>query len=84
MRVLLTVAFIAISWGCQSTPVDYGSILDKPSNGEQVSIDRLNDALLNLPDLPRHMERLVDLEQQALQLALGAEGDKLRHNARFD
>tara|TARA_A100001037_G_scaffold40578_1_gene31669 strand:+ start:19120 stop:20739 length:1620 start_codon:yes stop_codon:yes gene_type:complete len=68
MRVLLTVAFIAISWGCQSTPVDYGSILDKPSNGEQVSIDRLNDALLNLPDLPRHMERLVDLEQQALQL----------------
>ena len=68
MRVLLIVAIVAVSWGCQSAPVDYGVIRDKASDGEPVSIAKLSDAFLSLPDLPARMDRLADLEAQALQL----------------
>ena len=68
MRVLLIVAIVAVSWGCQSAPVDYGVIRDKASDGEPVSVAKLSDAFLSLPDLPARMDRLADLEAQALQL----------------
>lgn len=68
MRVLLVATIIAISWGCQSAPIEYGAIRDKASDGDLVSIAELSDAFLSLPDLPERMDRLTDLEQQALQL----------------
>ena len=68
MRVLLIATIVAISWGCQSAPIDYGAILDKASDGNPVSVAKLSDAFFSLPDLPQRMERLADLEQQALQL----------------
>ena len=67
MRALLIAAVIAISGGCQSAPVDYGSIRDKLTNGESVSIEHLRDAYLDLPDLAQRMERLADLEQRRLR-----------------
>jgi TPR repeat protein len=68
MRVLLVATVVAISWGCQSTPIDYGVIRDKASDGTQVSIAELSGAFLSLPDLSERMERLAELEQQALEL----------------
>ena len=68
MRVLLMATIVAISWGCQTTPADYGVIHDKASDGDEVAIAQLRDAFLNLPDLPARMDRLTDLEQQELQL----------------
>jgi hypothetical protein len=68
MRVLLIAVIVAISWGCQSAPLDYSVIVDKASDGELVSVAQLSDGFFSLPDLPERLERLTDLEQQALQL----------------
>jgi len=55
--------------GCQTAPpADYAQLHDKAVNGEPVEIAQLREAFLRDPDLPDHMERLLELERQALQL----------------
>jgi TPR repeat protein len=71
MRIPLTVVFsgLLLIAGCQTTPPpDYAELHDKAANGEQVSVSDLREAFLREPDLPERMERLLELEQQALQL----------------
>ena len=64
--VLLAVLFTM--WGCQTVPADYGAIRDKAADGSTVSLRQLNQAFFALEDLPERMDRLNELEQQALAL----------------
>ena len=64
--VLLAVLFTM--WGCQTAPADYGAIRDKAADGTAVSMRQLNQAFFALEDLPQRMDRLNELEQQALAL----------------
>jgi len=72
--IFLTLALVAfiLCAGCQSAPpvgdADYADLADKAANGEYVSITDLRDAFLRDEQLPENMERLLELEQQALQL----------------
>jgi TPR repeat protein len=50
------------------TPLDYNQLTDKVSDGDQVSVAELRDAFLAQETLPEQMERLLELEQQALEL----------------
>jgi hypothetical protein len=68
MRVLLVTLAIAGSIGCQSVPVDYATLTDKVSNDEAVSVSELRSAFFELEDLPERIERLTELETQAMQL----------------
>ena len=55
--------------GCQTTPAPgYAELADKAANGEVVAIGDLREAFLRDPELPGQMERLLELEAQALQL----------------
>jgi TPR repeat protein len=69
MRLPLILLTITFCLGCQTAiPVDYSQLTDKVSDGDQVSIGELRDAFLAQENLPEQMERLVELEQQALEL----------------
>jgi TPR repeat protein len=81
--ILLTAALV-MSWGCQTTPpLTYDQLSDKVANGEQVQAGDLRTAFLRDPKLPTKMERLLDLEQQALSivedepLKLGSRGQAI-------
>ena len=66
---LAGMALAVLVSGCQSSPpATYDQLLDKLSNGEQVRIGDLRDAFRRDVALPERMDRLMDLEQQALQL----------------
>jgi TPR repeat protein len=66
--ILLALALVGL-WGCQTTPpLSYDELADKAANGETVSPGDLRAAFLRDPELPAKMERLLDLEQQALQI----------------
>ena len=66
---LSQLAVLLLFVGCQSAPeLDYPQLSEKISSGDRVDVAALRDAFLEQEDLPRHMERLVDLEQQALQI----------------
>jgi TPR repeat protein len=55
--------------GCQTVPPPtYAELSDKVANGETVAVADLREAFLADPELPSNMERLLELEQQALQL----------------
>lgn len=66
MRLLpiLTAAFILV--GCQTTPPSYSELDARLAAGEQVPPELLRRALFETEDLPERMERLSDLERQAL------------------
>jgi len=71
-RPLLLVASLClatITAGCQTAPpVPYAELHDKVANGEEVPVADLREAFRRDEALPQRMERLMDLEQQALQL----------------
>ena len=71
-RLFLLVASLclaAIAAGCQTAPpVPYGELHDKAANGEKVAVADLREAFRRDVALPERMERLMELEQQALQL----------------
>jgi len=71
-RLSLFVAAICavmLAGGCQTTRhATYGELNDKVLNGEQVSVRELREAFERDVTLPEHMERLSELEQEALQL----------------
>ena len=68
-RLLCCLVVVATCFGCQSTtPLDYTQLSDKIADGGRVGVAELRSAFLASDDLPGKMERLLDLEQQALQL----------------
>jgi TPR repeat protein len=67
---LTALGWVVLLFGaCQSAPpLAYDQLHDKVINGEQVAVGDLRRAFLADPRLPEKMERLMELEQQALQL----------------
>ena len=68
MRVWLVALTVALCVGCQTTPLDYNTLTDKVTDGEQVSVTELRTTFLELDDLAERMARLTELETQAMQL----------------
>lgn len=67
--LLAALSLATLTAGCQTTPTaTYAELSDKATNGERVSIAALRSAFRRDIALPEHMERLMELEQQALQL----------------
>lgn len=71
-RLLFSIAAICLAMlagGCQTTrPATYGELHDKVLNGDSVDVRELREAFGRDVALPEHMERLAELEQQALEL----------------
>ena len=68
MRILfLTLALLA-TFGCQSTPLSYQDLVDRISNDERVSVADIREAFINSPELVERMQRLSELEEQAMQM----------------
>ena len=63
----MTLAFLA-TLGCQSIPLSYTGLVDKISNDEPVVVTDLRAAFLVSPDLTTRMQRLSELEEQAMQI----------------
>ncbi len=68
MRVWLVALVVAGSLGCQSVPLSYGTLTDKISDGQLVSVTDLRSTFLELEDLSERIERLIELETQAMQI----------------
>ncbi|MEM8768342.1 MAG: tetratricopeptide repeat protein, partial [Pseudomonadota bacterium] len=69
LSLLAALSLAMLLAGCQTAPpASYGELHDKAVNGEAVSVRELREAFRQDPGLPVRMERLVELEQQALQL----------------
>jgi TPR repeat protein len=69
MHVLLVpMLAVLVLAGCQSAPVDYERLAERVSDGERVAPAELRRALFAAPDGPLRIERLSELEQQALAL----------------
>jgi TPR repeat protein len=73
MRIFFLLCLLVTGWGCQATPTSTNpsesqtAVLNSP---EIAALDDQRDAFLSAPELADRMERLLDLEQQALQLAV--------------
>ena len=66
---IIAICAVMLAGGCQTTPhATYGDLHDKVLNGEPVSVRELREAFQRDVALPEHMERLSELEQEALQL----------------
>jgi len=69
MRAVTIGLVLALCLGCQTTPPpDYRELTDRIANGEQVDVADLRTQFLARADLPEQMERLNELEEQALEL----------------
>ncbi|MCZ6855783.1 MAG: hypothetical protein O7G86_17865, partial [Gammaproteobacteria bacterium] len=68
MRILFITLALLVTLGCQSTPPSYGDLLDKITNEERVRIADLRAAFFESPELSERMQRLVELEEQAMQM----------------
>lgn len=67
-RVSIVALVVTILIGCQSVPGDYEVLADKAVDGHVVSTAKLRESFLALDDLAARIERLSELELQALQL----------------
>lgn len=65
MRLLPLLAAVLLV-GCQTAPPTYRDLTEEYAAGEAVSPARLRTAFMAAPDLPSRMERLAELESQAL------------------
>jgi TPR repeat protein len=68
MRMLSLIIAALCVLGCQSAPPDYRAVTERLDEGIAVPPETLRQAFLAAPDLPERMERLSDLEQQALAI----------------
>ncbi|HEY5647004.1 MAG TPA: hypothetical protein VIS76_13725, partial [Pseudomonadales bacterium] len=67
--LIAAICVATLAGGCQTAPrATYGELHDKVVNGEQVSVRDLREAFQRDVALPEHMDRLAELEQDALQL----------------
>lgn len=66
---LLSILFAALfAVGCQTAPVSYTVLNEQIASGKAVSPDVLRESFLSTPDLASRLERLSDLEEQALAI----------------
>lgn len=68
MRISFLTLALLLTLGCQSTPVSYSGLVDKIANEERIKIADLRAAFFESPDLSERMQRLAELEEQALQM----------------
>ena len=69
IRRISAILLIGLCTACQTNaPLNYQQLSDKISDGEQIDVTDLRAAFLARPDLPQQMERLEELEAQALEL----------------
>ncbi|MFX3657843.1 MAG: hypothetical protein ACN6I7_01495 [bacterium] len=68
MRLLTTMLAALFVVGCQTAPPDYRVLTERLDSGVEVTPGELREAFLDAGDLPARMERLSDLEQQALAI----------------
>ena len=69
LLLLAAICAVTLAAGCQTAPpATYSQLSDKVANGEEVSVRDLREAFERDVALPEHMERLQELEQQALQI----------------
>ena len=66
---LLSILFAALlAVGCQTAPVSYTVLNERIADGKEVSPDALRESFLATTDLASRLERLSDLEEQALAI----------------
>ncbi|MDA1075380.1 MAG: tetratricopeptide repeat protein [Proteobacteria bacterium] len=71
MRNTFLLLAILVVAGCQNTPSEpenYQDLTRLITAGEQPSVDDLAASFMAMPDMPDKMKRLIELEQQALQM----------------
>jgi len=69
MRLCLLSLLVAYALGCQTTvDLQYSELSARISNGDPVDVTDLRSTFLQRSDLSKQMERLTELEQQAMQL----------------
>lgn len=66
MRLLCLMFAALLMVGCQTAPPTYRALTDAFTAGEELDPGRLRDAFLRAPDVSTRLERLGDLEAQAL------------------
>lgn len=66
MRLLPLIFAALLGYGCQTVPPDYREMTERVAAGEEVDPAALRESFLAAQDLPARMERLSDLEVQAL------------------
>ncbi len=66
MRLLPMMFAALLVMGCQSAPPSYRDLTQAYGAGEEIEPQRLREAFLRAPDLTQRLERLGDLEAQAL------------------
>lgn len=67
--LVASLCLATLTAGCQTAPpATYGELHDKVANGESVPVADLREAFRRDIALPERMERLMELEAQALQL----------------
>ncbi len=66
---ITAICSVMLAGGCQTTRhATYAELNDKITNGETVSVRELREAFQRDVALPENMQRLDELEQQAMQL----------------
>jgi len=74
MRILFLVCLLGTAWGCQGTFPTTSDSLDsteKPANVQMsAELERQRDEFVQASDFAEKFARLLELEQQALQLAV--------------
>ncbi len=69
LLLVATLCLATLTAGCQTAPpAPYGELHDKVVNGESVPVADLRESFRRDIALPERMERLMELESQALQL----------------
>jgi len=69
MRALFIGLVLTFCLGCQTTPpADYRELTERIANGDTVAVADLRTQFLARGDLPEQLERLTELEMQALEL----------------
>lgn len=66
MRLLLLILAACLGIGCQTAPPEYRAMTERVAEGDDVDPARLRASFMHAADLPERMERLTDLEAQAL------------------
>ncbi len=68
MRLLPIILAALMFLGCQTAPISYSELNEQIASGKTVSADALRESFLATEDLPSRLERLTELEEQALAI----------------
>jgi len=71
MRIFFLLCLLTMGWGCQLAPTaNPDPDLTPLTSAEVADFDAQREAFLSAPDLAERLQRLLELEQQALQLSV--------------